>query len=194
MGAMKRCLHGAVGILVAAGGATAAEAQTTVVTPDIVQPPAAAAVVTTVPSATMIAQTTPVETTRQVTTTYRTRDRGRVVRRTVVTTRTSPVVAPRTEQVVTAPVQTVAPAYAVPPYAIQGYTVAPAVEQVGPPAEVVTPAPVVTQRVVTEPGYAPAAAVVAPVLPPRAYRYVYLDDRTLVVDPVTNALLATYWR
>ena len=152
--------------------------------------------VTTAPSATVVAQTTPVETTRQVTTTYRMRDRGRVVRRTVVTTRTSPVVVPRTvtEQFITAPVQNVAPVYATPPYAVQGYTVAPAIDQVGPPAEIVAPAPVVTGRVVAEPGYAPAPAVVAPVAPPRAYRYVYLDDRTLVVDPVTNALLATYWR
>ena len=193
MAAMMSCLLGA--ILLAAGGVTAAEAQT-IVAPDVVQPPAAAAVVTTVPSATVVAQTTPVETTRQVTTTYRTRDRGRVVRRTVVTTRTSPVVVPRTvtEQFITAPVQNVAPVYATPPYAVQGYTVAPAIDQVGPPAEVVAPAPVVTGRVVAEPGYAPAPAVVAPVAPPRAYRYVYLDDRTLVVDPVTNALLATYWR
>ena len=193
MAAMMSCLLGA--ILLAAGGVTAAEAQT-IVAPDVVQPPAAAAVVTTVPSATVVAQTTPVETTRQVTTTYRTRDRGRVVRRTVVTTRTSPVVVPRTvtEQVVMAPVQNVAPVYATSPYAVQGYTVAPAIDQVGPPAEVVAPAPVVTGRVVAEPGYAPAPAVVAPVAPPRAYRYVYLDDRTLVVDPVTNALLATYWR
>jgi len=193
MAAMMSCLLGA--ILLAAGGVTAAEAQT-IVAPDVVQPPAAAAVVTTVPSATVVAQTTPVETTRQVTTTYRTRDRGRVVRRTVVTTRTSPVVVPRTvtEQFITAPVQNVAPVYATPPYAVQGYTVAPAIDQVGPPAEIVAPAPVVTGRVVAEPGYAPAPAVVAPVAPPRAYRYVYLDDRTLVVDPVTNALLATYWR
>jgi len=193
MAAMMSCLLGA--ILLAAGGVTAAEAQT-IVAPDVVQPPAAAAVVTTVPSATVVAQTTPVETTRQVTTTYRMRDRGRVVRRTVVTTRTSPVVVPRTvtEQVVMAPVQNVAPVYATSPYAVQGYTVAPAIDQVGPPAEVVAPAPVVTGRVVAEPGYASAPAVVAPVAPPRAYRYVYLDDRTLVVDPVTNALLATYWR
>jgi hypothetical protein len=116
----------------------------------------------------------------------------------VVTTRTSPVLVPRTvaEQIVTAPVPSVAPAYVTPRYAVQGFTtVAPAVEQVGPPAEVVAPAPpVVTERVFTEPSYAPAPAIVAPVVPPRAYRYVYLDDRTLVVDPVTNALLATYWR
>jgi len=171
MGAMKCCLHGVAGIVLAAGGVTAAEAQT-VIAPEVVEQPAAAAVV---PSATVLAQPTPIETTRQVTTTYRTSDRGRVVRRTVVTTRTGPVVAPRTvtEQVVAAPVPTVvpAPAYATSPYPVQGYTaVAPVIDQVGPPA-----------------------AVVAPVAPARAYRYVYLDDRTLVVDPV-NVVLATYWR
>ena len=65
MATMKSCLLDAVGILLTAGGVTAAEAQT-IVAPDVVQPPAAAAVVTTVPSATVVAQTTPVETTHRL--------------------------------------------------------------------------------------------------------------------------------
>jgi len=173
MAAMKCCLHGVAGILLAAGGVTAVEAQT-FIAPEAVQQPATA-VVTTVPPAPVLAQPAPVETTRQVTTTYRTSDHGRVVRRTVVTTRTSPVAVPPTVTgpVVAAPVTVApAPAYAASPYAVQSYTtVVPVIDQVGPPAE-----------------------VVAPVAPARAYRYVYLDDRTLVVDPVTNVVLATYWR
>jgi hypothetical protein len=108
-------------------------------------------------------------------------------RRQVVTRTTVSQIAPRTLYDYAGP----APAVAAPVMQNVGYYNAgfsrPLYDYAG-------PAPAVAAPVVQNVGfYGPAQAVAVPVAAPY-YRYTYLWDRTLVIDPATGFVVQTIWR